>query len=576
MLSFLTILKEHAELKKLQFDHKASVGILANVTVNQFDEILSFFMRKSFIQPEVELGNYDNILQDANQFLDKTVVIVFWELANFSDNISYLIEDYSEEEFSSFVESKFREIQLLFEILKNNKLVIFNLFSDTPFNNSLLSNRKLNLLSRELNHRLLDSRPENVRLVNCENIYAELSIEKSIDYRMFSNAKQLHTSTFFIRYAEAIQPLIGSVIGRNKKAIIFDCDNTLWKGILGEDGSSGINMSSEDKVGMVFSLVQKWAVRLAKKGVIIGICSKNNESDVDEILKNHPNMILRDEHIAIKRINWENKAQNLQSIASELNIGIDSIVFIDDSDFEINLVKDKLPLVHTVQVPNNIYEYLAVLRDTEGFFGIKEKLTQDDLNKATYYKDQQQRNTFQKSFDNIEDYLRSLKINISLSINNENHIQRISQLTLKTNQFNLTTRRYEENEIRSLMNDENFQLITVSVSDSFGDNGITGVIILSKHKNLARIDSFLQSCRVIGRKIEYRIFDEIVRILYDDNIRLVEASYIPTSKNSQVSDFYNKLGFELISEKDNIKCYQLNLEKYQESKINYIDVTYGK
>lgn len=242
-----------------------------------------------------------------------------------------------------------------------------------------------------------------------------------------------------------------SMNGNTKKAIIFDCDNTLWGGVIGEDGIDNIEMSPNSQKGVIFSEIQSLALALSKKGVIIGLCSKNNYLDVENVFLSHPNIVLLKKYITIEKINWLDKVTNLKNIASELNIGLDSIVFVDDSSFEINLVNEQLPEVRTIQVPKKLYLYPRILRNSiDLFFSISE--AEEDKKKLKMYKNQKKRLSSKKKYTSIKDYLKSLHIQITIYLNNISLIPRISQMTQKTNQFNLTTKRYSENDIENFFN----------------------------------------------------------------------------------------------------------------------------
>jgi len=314
--------------------------------------------------------------------------------------------------------------------------------------------------------------------------------------------------------------------GKLKKVIIFDCDNTLWKGVVGED-------IIEPNID-----IQKDAKFLANRGVIIGLCSKNNEDDINEVLKNQ---ILTDEYISIKRINWNNKVLNLQEIAEELNIGLDSIVFVDDSPFEINYILEQLPEILAIY-PNELMETVHMWFDLTGSLG-----------KTREYKEQYLRKKESNLFLNIDDYLKSLNMIIKIRLNDKKNIARISELTQKTNQFNLTTRRYDDNEINEFMT--NNSVYTLSISDKFGDNGITGVCIVRTNV----IDLFLLSCRILGRGIEYAFIDCIVNDLKNMKYEYVFAEYISTPKNKQVESFYSKIGF--VRENDS-SIYKIKISDY--------------
>jgi FkbH-like protein len=312
--------------------------------------------------------------------------------------------------------------------------------------------------------------------------------------------------------------------GKLKKAIIFDCDNTLWSGILGEDGIDNIDMSISSKTGKYYNMIQRIIVYLSQKGVIIGLCSKNNENDVLEVFKLHKDTYLKEENIVIHKINWSDKASNLLSISQELNIGLDSIIFVDDSSFEINLIREKLPEITTIQVPANLYLYPTILLKTiYKYFNLD--VTDDDLKKTSMYKEQFQRAIEKDKFKNIDQYLASLEIEITIEKNNINQVERLAQLTQKTNQFNLTTKRYTEVQIHNFILNKQFHVFSLSVRDKFGDNGITGLCIINEFEDhtdsILSIDTFLLSCRIIGRNIEYEFLNVILNSFQNKNVKEV-------------------------------------------------------
>jgi FkbH-like protein len=319
--------------------------------------------------------------------------------------------------------------------------------------------------------------------------------------------------------------------------------------------------------------VQYLALKLSKKGVIIGLCSKNNAEDVDNVLNNHPDMILKDDDIIIKRVNWDNKVSNLKSIAHELNIGLDSLVFIDDSSFEVNLVKNELPEIDTFQVPIMEHEYGLMLRKISSLF-YNHKETEEDLNKLKFYKDQAKRSLYKKNTESIKEYLETLGLKIEVHIDSLSHALRISQLSQKTNQFNLTTKRYTEIDIKNLINSKSKTVISVRVSDEYGDSGVTGVAILD-FKN-SEIEALLLSCRVLGRDIEYEFMNVIIKNMKDRGVSGIKTRYIQTKKNKQVSNYYDKCGFLKESQVDLTTSYYLNIDSYNERKVEYIKVKYGR
>ncbi len=399
------------------------------------------------------------------------------------------------------------------------------------------------------------------------------SIEKSLDFRYYSSSKALYTVSFYKAYAEYIKPIVLSAMGMSKKALIFDCDNTLWKGVLGEDGLGGIKMSEKTPSGAVFAEVQDLALALAGQGVILGICSKNNPEDVEEVIANHPDMKIRDEHVAVKKVNWNDKVSNLKEIAEELNIGLDSMVFVEDSDFEANYVRRLLPEVTVLKVPDVLHLYPAMLRDNMNLF-YRLSISGEDAEKTKMYKDEARRNLQKENFGDMGNYLKSLGLKLKIYIDEKAHLSRMAQLTQKTNQFNLTTRRYTESDMERFVTGEGHSVFAFGLEDKFGDYGMTGLCItrLDKPKKYAVIDTLLMSCRVIGRDIEFPFVDFVIKYLDSMGIETLKAKYVKTLKNSQVSDFFDKVGFRLGEGNEREKFYKLDISKYKSKNIDYVEL----
>jgi len=280
-------------------------------------------------------------------------------------------------------------------------------------------------------------------------------------------------------------------------------------------------------------------------------------------------MILRDDSIVIKKVNWSDKVSNLKLIAQELNIGIESLVFIDDSSFEVGLVKQELPEVRSFQVPIKEYEYGLMLRKVSNLF-YSPSQTKEDAQKIRIYKDQLRRFKDQDNVGNVENYLKILGMTITLHVDDLNQASRISQMTQKTNQFNLVTKRYTENEIKSLINNVVKIVVTIGVSDKYGDNGITGLAILDIEQ--LKIETLLLSCRVLGRNIEYKFMNILLNLLKSRGIKEINSQYIRTLKNKQVSGYYNECEFTTVNEVDGNFHYYLNIDNYKGKDIKYIKV----
>jgi FkbH-like protein len=550
------------------------IGIISNVTVNSFKEVLEYSCRLNQIEPKVEIGNFDNIVQDSAVLNNKDLIIIFYDVLNIVDQVSDFFEDLEEEKYNNLKNKLFTEIDIIFENLSNTASVIFNSFSSAYYNNNNVHVSKIETFVKELNAYVEQKKTSNVSIVNIDKLFANIGFKQSIDFRFYNSSKAPYTFAFLKNYVDAIETVFLRNTGKLKKAIIFDCDNTLWKGVIGEDGMEGIDMSPTTKSGKFYHFVQRIAVFLSKRGVIVGLCSKNNEQDVLDVLRNHKHMILKEDHIVIKKVNWMDKASNLRAISSELNIGIDSLVFVDDSNFEINLIKQQIPEITTIQVPTSISDYPDfILKNVYKYFNLV--LNSDDAKKTEMYKQQFKRENSKTTFSSIEDYLASLEIELTVVKNDKAHLPRIAQLTQKTNQFNLTTYRYTDSQVNQFRADKKHEVYAMFVKDKFGDNGLTGVCIAKEDEKDSKnviIDSLLMSCRIIGRNIEFVYVSHIIKDLANKGYQTLTAVYIPTKKNGQVEDFYDKIGFNLIENINGTKYYSLNISDFESKKVNYIKI----
>ncbi|MEE9372615.1 MAG: HAD-IIIC family phosphatase [Saprospiraceae bacterium] len=559
-------------LSNINYHNEFNIQILSNTTVNPLNEILEAFVRSFRMNPSVEFGNYDNIVQDSFSLEKANLVIIFYDLMNIIEHAHINLELLKEIEVREMIAKIKKEIQVIFNNLADQPLVLFNMFYPYKYNELHHFQSNLSFIARELNAFLAEQKTTNVELIDIEKIIATIGSKNAIEYKKFLKYKMLYSFQFFKSYVASIDNMLLRCMGKVKKVIVFDCDNTLWKGIVGEDGIKGIEMSSDSAKGIYFHLVQKMAVEWSKKGILICLCSKNNWDDVMQVIDTHEAMILTSEYIISMKVNWTNKAENLRHLASELNLGLDSFVFIDDSDYEVNLVKTQLPEVLTIQVPKEIETYPIMLHEVvTRFFNLKP--ISEDLDKLNQYKQQKVRQDALTDFGNIDDYLMSLGTTIKIYHNETEHIKRIAQLTQKTNQFNLTTRRYTEHEIEAYIKSDNTDLFSLEVKDNYGNSGITGVAIISITKTQAMyIDTFLLSCRVISRNVENAFLYFILDFYKSKGITSIQAEYIESKKNILVKDLYGNIGFDLDSEKQFSKRYSIQLENYNPRKEKTVQI----
>lgn len=575
-MTYSEILSENNRLaEELKDQPMYTIAVLSNITVNQIKEILEYYLRSNKINAQVDVGNYDNIVQDSIRFKNHKLVIVFWEISNLIDGLQYKSELMTDIEITEIIDKIKSEINFVLENLKSVQSIIWNKFSNIVFNRYNIEPNNLDRICNELNMYMKATDCSNVSVIDIEKVFANLSIDKAVDLRYFYAAKALYTIDFYKAYVEFILPIPLSLLGRTKKALIFDCDNTLWKGILGEDGFNQIIMSSKQKGGTPYEEVQTLALSLQKKGILLCLCSKNNAPDVDEVFEKNPYMKIRNKHLSLKMINWNDKVSNLREIQRVLNIGFDSFVYIDDSDFELEFINRILPDVTTVKVPQKIFYYPIAIREVINLF-YSQTLSPEDIRRGEMYRDQKKRANLKISHKSLIDYLRALEMRMNVFVNEKSHLSRISQMTQKTNQFNLTTKRYTEKEILSFIENPNVDIFSISVSDKIGDSGITGLAIVFKKNQVAHFDTFLMSCRIIGRNIEYTFFDFIIDFLKRIKIKKITAEYIKTTKNGQVNDLFDRLNFQVKIKNDYFSKYELNIDNYKKSDVNYIKINHAK
>ena len=329
------------------------------------------------------------------------------------------------------------------------------------------------------------------------------------------------------------------------KVLVLDLDNTCWGGVIGEDGMVGIKLGGEYP-GAAFVALQRVALDLYARGVVLAVCSKNNHADAMEVIETHPEMLLRPSHFGALRINWTDKAENLRDIAAELNLGLDSLVFVDDNPVERERVRQALPQVRVLEMPTDPMDYAAALRACPWFEQLS--LSDEDRERGRYYTEERARRQVMDEAGGLDGFLRSLEIEAKIAPVDALSLARAAQLTQKTNQFNLTTRRYREEDVAVMMTSDTWIARTLKASDRLGDSGIVCVGLVELNGTAARIDTLLMSCRVIGRGMETAFLADLIAAARDAGVRTLEGSYLPTAKNVLCADFYPNHGFERVSE----------------------------
>jgi FkbH-like protein len=539
-----------------------NIAILRNITVEGLTPYLRYLAIQMGFRASISYGGFDNVLQDAignDDLLNHNTdcIMIFTKLETLSPKLANGFaqldsSDVEEEKnlVKNYIVSTLQGIRSKTNAVINwqgFELPVYPAFGVIDHTNSDMQVGAINELNDFLKAKLRDVKNGFFIDINvCRSI---IGYNRFYDNRYWHIGKAPYTLDALREIANDNFKVFRALKGKNKKCLILDCDNTLWGGILGEDGINGIRIGP-NYPGSAYLEFQQEILSLYHRGIIIALCSKNNEPDVWDVIDNHPHMLIKRNHISIAMINWEDKASNIKQIASTLNIGLDSIVFVDDNEFEINLVKEFLPNVETIHLPKGASTDYRQMLASSGLFDSL-AFTNEDKIRSQLYKAEITRKEDQGKFTgDIESYYKTLNMVACLSSANAAVTPRVAQLTQKTNQFNLTTKRYSESDIEAFINSGNADVIFVELEDRFGNMGIVGCSIISYREDFAEIDTFLLSCRVIGRGLEKVLLSRCIELAKNRNLAKVIGSYIKTSKNGQVADFYVNNGF-IIESGDN-------------------------
>ncbi len=387
---------------------------------------------------------------------------------------------------------------------------------------------------------------DDVDLIAVDHCVSRHGLSAWYDQALWCRSKQEITPNSAPLWGDLVGRVLAAQQGRSFKALVLDLDNTLWGGVIGDDGIDGIVLGQGSALGEGFAAVQEYARDLSERGVILAVASKNDLANAVEPFEKHPEMILRRNHIAVFRADWNDKAANIRAIANDLNIGIDSLVFLDDNPFERNLVRRELPMVAVPEVPEDPALVPQVLADAGYFESVV--VTSEDRERTQQYQANQQRDLLKATSTDMEGYLRGLEMRMLWRRFDSVGLNRTVQLINKTNQFNLTTRRYTEEDIKAIMQDPSTFGLQLRLIDRFGDNGIIGIVIgkLKEAKSELFIDTWLMSCRVLGRQVESTTLNLIAKQARAMGATRLVGDYVPTKKNGMVKDHYERLGFTVV------------------------------
>ena len=396
----------------------------------------------------------------------------------------------------------------------------------------------------------------NVRLLDLSPIRTRMGGEIFKDAKMYAIAKMPISTQALPAVAAVVVEAVKARQGRIHKCAVLDLDNTLWGGVIGDDGLEGIQIG-DLKQGHAFTDFQIWLKELKNRGIMLAVCSKNDEKNAREPFERHPDMVLRMEDFSAFAANWADKASNIRRIQKELNIGLDSMVFFDDNPFERNLVRTMLPEVEVPELPEDPAEYVQFARaqnlfDTASF-------SDEDRVRTERYRAEKSRVELSASMEDYDEYLKALEMKAVCAPFDAFHIPRVAQLTQRSNQFNLRTVRYTDAEVAKIAADDRFITRYYTLKDRFGEHGLIAVVILEKKENCLFVNEWLMSCRVLKRGMEQFIADSIVKVARKEGVRRVVGEYIETAKNAMVKDLYAKMGFKPLGDGK----FEADAETYQ-------------
>ncbi len=534
---------------------ESNVTILRNVMVETGAPYLQYGLLGLGSHGNIQFGEYDNVFQEAvggaPQLLnDETdCVIVFMGMEALSWEMARNFNSLSPDSLAKEIDRVQKHIQSIMQGIRSqtSAMILWAGF-ESPLHPSYGILDAQNGDGQTGTYRLLNQflREEldpiaNAYFVDVDQCLARVGAERFYDLRYWHVGRAPYALDGLAIIMEEVLKFMRALKGKNKKCLVLDCDNTLWGGVVGEDGLSGIKLGASHP-GSCYWEFQQEIMNLYGRGVILALCSKNNEEDVWEVFDNHPDMLLKRKHIATAQINWKDKAANLRQIALDLNIGLDSLVFVDDSDFEANLVRQEVPEVEVLHIPKVAAPKARSILAACGFFDTL-AVSDEDRKRGEMYKAEVGRRELQAEITDMTSYYRSLDMHVYIHFADEFSAPRIAQQTQKTNQFNLTTCRYTDEDINRFMDDSDVDVVFLRLADRFGDSGIVGTCIVRYESDRGIIDTFLLSCRVLGRGVEKIFLSKILERIQSRGASLAVGEYVKTNKNSQVSDFYSHNGF---------------------------------
>ena len=530
------------------------IAILGGTTTSELVDLFEILLLQNGFRPAFYQSEYGRYYEDA--VLQPDEIIAFRPDIVYVHTCSLNIQAFpplscTENQLPGFIETEMTRFRAIWRSLeeKIGCQIIQNNFELTP--HALLGN--LDAVSAggttrfvgELNRQITAEAAANPRLImqDLSAIAATIGMRHWFDPERWFSYKIASTVEGTFAIATSLTALVGAIYGRSRKVLVLDLDNTLWGGVIGDDGVDKLLIGRETPMAEAYTAFQEYCLQLRNRGILLAVCSKNNE-DVAQAGFAHPDSVLKLEHFSAFKANWNPKHEKILAIAQELNLGVDSFVFVDDNPAERAIVEAQIPGIAVPNVGSEVAKYPSILNAGRYFEPVS--LGKEDIARAQLYAENSQRVKLEQKFANYGEYLDSLEMTAEIDVFNATYLERIAQLTNKTNQFNLTTRRYTLAEVQAAAVDGNHVGIYGKLTDRFGDNGLISIVLGRMDETDLHLDLWLMSCRVLKRDMEIAMLDSLVERARQKGVKRLVGYYLPTAKNGMVADHYEKLGFSSI------------------------------
>lgn len=530
------------------------IAVLGGPTTSQFVWLLQNFLEAHGTAAQIfegEYGVFRQAIMEPDPALDEFRPQIVFLAVNVRDVPDTSASMLAPEAATLWIEEEARQWRHLWQTANRRwgAQIIQNLFEIPPWNvfghyaRRLPASRE-QLISR-LNQALVENAPGHVVFHDLQMLALEAEAGHWFDPRYYYDAKMPCAPECLPAYAHSVAALVLALKGKSRKVLVLDLDNTLWGGVVGDEGTGGIRIGQGSAEGESYLAFQKYARMLSRRGVVLAVCSKNDDANAREPFEKLDEMALKMEDFSCFIANWTNKSDNLRTIAMELNLGLDSFVFVDDNPAERALIRRCLPQVAVPDMPLDPADFIKAIARHRYFELVA--LTDEDIQRSDYYRQNRRRQQMADAHADMDSFLKSLGMEARVAAIGATNLERSTQLINKSNQFNLTTRRYTSAQIKEIMNSQGWTTLTISLRDKLGDNGLISVLLAEQQGADLAIDTWVMSCRVLQRGVEMLALEELCAAARERGCQRLLGRYIPTAKNHMVSDHFAKLGFQRIA-----------------------------